>query len=209
VNTSDRTRTAFAEAVTAYLRTVRSVGPDQWDLPAMGEWTVRELVAHASRALITTESYLDVPARTIEVATSAGYFAAALDLPGVHADVAERGRAQVAELGPDPVATLDVLAERVLARVADTPDDAVLGTFIGGIRFVDYLPSRVVELVVHTLDLNDALDRAPDLPRTAVVVALETLAEVAAARPGVVDPAALVRALTGRAPLPGDFNVLG
>ena len=93
--------------------------------------------------------------------------------------------------------------------MAETSDDAVVGTFVGGIRLLDYLPSRVVELVVHTLDLTDALDRDPELPTLAATVALGTLAEVAAARPGTVDVPALVRGLTGRAPWPGETNVLG
>ena len=99
----------------------------------------------------------------------------------------------------------------MLARVEATPDDAVLGTFVGGIRLVDYLPSRVVELVVHTLDLTDALSAGRRWwARTAAAeVTLGTLAGRAAAGPATADPLALVRAMTGRAPLPGDFNVLG
>jgi uncharacterized protein (TIGR03083 family) len=202
-------RTAYRDAAGAYVAVVDGIDPDQWALPSIGEWTVRELVAHAARALVTVETYLGQPAEQVDLTSSAAYFAAGLAPEGIHDDVARRARDQADALGPDLRTAVTEVARRVLALVDDTPDDAVLGTFVGGIRLVDYLPSRVVELVVHTLDLTDALSAPPVLPPTAAQVALATLAEVGASRPAVVDAAALVRALTGRAPLPGDFNVLG
>jgi uncharacterized protein (TIGR03083 family) len=202
-------RTAYRDAADAYVAVVDGIDPDQWALPTIGEWTVRELVAHTARALVTVETYLAQPAERVELTSSAAYFAAGLAPEGIHDDVARRARDQADALGPDLRTAVTEVARRVLALVDATSDDAVLGTFVGGIRLADYLPSRVVELVVHTLDLTDALSAPPVLPPTAALVALGTLAEVGASRPGVVDPAALVRALAGRAPLPGDFNVLG
>jgi uncharacterized protein (TIGR03083 family) len=202
-------RAAFVEATDAYLDVLDGIAPDDWGRPSIGDWTVRELVAHAARAFITIETYLDAPTDGVTVGSSAAYFATALDPPGIHDDVARRAHEQARAFGEDLVAEVHELADRVAARVAETSDDAVLGTFVGGIRLLDYLPSRVVELVVHTLDLTDALDRDPELPTLAATVALGTLAEVAAARPGTVDVPALVRGLTGRAPWPGETNVLG
>jgi uncharacterized protein (TIGR03083 family) len=202
-------RAAFVEATDAYLDVLDGIAPDDWGRPSIGDWTVRELVAHAARAFITIETYLDAPTDGVTVGSSAAYFATALDPPGIHDDVARRAHEQARAFGEDLVAKVHELADRVAARVAETSDDAVLGTFVGGIRLLDYLPSRVVELVVHTLDLTDALDRDPELPTLAATVALGTLAEVAAARPGTVDVPALVRGLTGRAPWPGETNVLG
>jgi uncharacterized protein (TIGR03083 family) len=206
---ASRTRAAYADAVASFLAVVDGIAPDQWGRPAIGDWTIRELVAHTSRALITVETYLDAPAASVDLTSSAAYFTAALDQPGIHAEVAGRARAQADALGPDPATDLSVLAGRVLARVEATPDDAVLGTFVGGITLVDYLPSRVVELVVHTLDLTDALGLPPVVGPTALAVTLGTLARVAADRPATADPVALVRAMAGRAPLPGGYNVLG
>jgi uncharacterized protein (TIGR03083 family) len=202
-------RAAFVEATDAYLDVLDGIAPDDWGRPSIGDWTVRELVAHAARAFITIETYLDAPTDGVTVGSSAAYFATALDPPGIHDDVARRAHEQARAFGEDLVAKVHELADRVAARVAETSDDAVLGTFVGGIRLLDYLPSRVVELVVHTLDLTDALDRDPELPTLAATVALGTLAEVAAARPGTVDVPALVRGLTVRAPWPGETNVLG
>jgi uncharacterized protein (TIGR03083 family) len=206
---AEAVRTAYREAAEAYVAVVDGIAPDQWSRPTIGDWTVRELVAHTARALLTVETYLAQPAARADLDTSAAYFAAGLAPEGIHADVARRARDQADALGPDVRTEVTEVAQRVLALVDRTPDDAVVGTFVGGMRLIDYLPSRVVELVVHTLDLTDALGGPPVLPSSAASVALATLAEVGAVRPGIVDAAALVRALTGRAPLPGDLNVLG
>ena len=137
------------------------------------------------------------------------YFTAALDQPGIHAEVAGPSTGPGRRTGPasrdGPVGP----GRRVLARVEATPDDAVLGTFVGGITLVDYLPSRVVELVVHTLDLTDVSGLPP------VVGHPRGRRHARHAGPGGGGPAGhggpgrLVRAMAGRAPLPGGYNVLG
>lgn len=202
-------RDAFDGAADAFVSVVATITPAEWDRPATDAWTVRELVAHTSRAFLTVEQYLAAPTGTAGPASTAEYFAQALDLPGIHDDVAARGRDQVGALGDDPPAAVADLAGRVVALVRDRSDDAPVGTFLGDMALVDYLPSRVVELVVHTLDLTDALGRPPALGAAPARVVLAALAETAALRPGLADPAALVRALTGRAPWRGDCNVLG
>ena len=47
-------RAAFEDAATSLLQTVDRVEPHQWELPGLGEWTVRELTAHTLRAFTTT-----------------------------------------------------------------------------------------------------------------------------------------------------------
>jgi uncharacterized protein (TIGR03083 family) len=205
---SAEVRDAYRDAAEAFVAVVDGVAPDQWDRPALGEWNVRELVGHASRALSTVEDYLATPAERADLGSAAAYFAAALADPSVHAAVADRARERAGRLGPDVRTEVTLLARRVLDAVGRTPDGALLATPAGGIRLLDYLATRVVELVTHTLDLTDALGEPPVLPPSSATVALRTLAEVAAARSGTVDDAALVRALTGRAPWPGDLNVL-
>lgn len=207
--TPSEVRTAYDQAATAFRVVVDGIEPDQWDAPALGEWTVRELVAHALRALLTVEAYAGVAADVAELHGAADYYRSVLDTPGLHADVAARARVQAAELGDDPAARVAAVVDRVLALVDVTPDDRVLGTFAGGIRLSDYLPTRVVELVVHTLDLCDALGRGPLVGRLPAAVTLATLGEVAASRPASVDVAGVVRAMTGRAPWPDGCNVLG
>ena len=49
-------RRAFDDAADWYLATVALVG-DRWQQPGLGEWTVRDLVGHASRSFLTIETY--------------------------------------------------------------------------------------------------------------------------------------------------------
>ena len=203
-----RSRAAFVEASEFVLEVIDAVEDPQWELPGLGMWTVRELAVHTSRAWTTLILYAG---RTGEVTihSSVEYFVAALSSgPDVHDQVAQRSREQAASLA-EPVSQdahrLFREAENVLER---TPADQVMATFAGGIRLVDYLPTRVVELVVHGIDLCAAVGRSPAVPVGAMELTLEVLVDLATERPAILDPADLVRALTGRAPLPGEFNVL-
>ena len=71
-----------------------AVPPDSWELPALGVWNVRDLAGHASRALLTVETYLDPltvtdrPALPDPLAYLRGAGADLVD----PATVAERGR---------------------------------------------------------------------------------------------------------------------
>ncbi len=71
-------------------------------------------------------------------------------------------------------------------------------------RFIDYLPSRIVELVLHTLDLQ----RATDQPLRSAPDALAITLTIVTALADRADPIALALAITGRADLPHGFNVL-
>ena len=204
---SMRNRQAFTEASSFVMEVVDTVGDDEWGAGALESWTVAELVVHTTRAASTIVDYAGVPAERI-LDAPADYYVAVLDKEGIHETVAERARAQASEIDVplrQYVTTAFWEAEQVLAR---TPANQVLGTRAGGITLVDYLPTRVVELVVHGIDLADALGRDPVVPRVAMEVTLETLGDLAVRRPDVVDPAQIVRALTGRGELPPAANLL-
>ena len=101
----------------------------------------------------------------------------------------------------DPVATARMTAEQAIARLAATPDEHVGETFVGPMRLADYLPTRVVELGLHTLDLQAATGQPLALPASATNVMLGVLAELA-------DLPVLLLAMTGRRALPDGFNVM-
>jgi len=67
-----------------------------------------------------------------------------------------------------------------------------------------YLPSRTAELTIHSLDLLGALGVELAPPAPALTASLNFVTDVAA-RKGHGDE--VLRALTGRAPLPTDFSV--
>jgi uncharacterized protein (TIGR03083 family) len=202
-------RAAFVQASEFVLAAFDAVGEQDWDRPGLGEWTVRELAVHTSRAWSTIIDYVAVPAE-LALRSATDYYRAALGGdPAIHEQVSRRARAQAEALEEPLPAVAHRLfreAENVLER---TPADHVLGTFAGGIRLVDYLPTRVVELVVHGIDLCIAVGRPVEVPTPALELTLEVLVDLASERPERVDPVHLVRALTGRAPLPGDYDVLG
>jgi uncharacterized protein (TIGR03083 family) len=167
-------RAAFDAAAAWFLTTVDEVG-DRWSEPGLGEWTVRDLVGHASRSLVTVETYLDVEPGEVTVASALDYY---LAIRGASAGptVAERGRQAGAAMGADPRAFLATLAERVRAKVASSADDAFVATIAGGMRLIDYLPTRTFELVVHTADLGAALDVPVEPPAEAAASALQLAA---------------------------------
>jgi uncharacterized protein (TIGR03083 family) len=198
-------RDAYEQAATLFVETVAQVGTIQWNLVALGEWTVRDLVGHTNRALLTVETYLDTPSETVDVTRPTDYFLRAKASLADPAAVAARGREAGQALGDDPLATVQETATRVLARVQQTPDDACLTTPVGGMRLIDYLPSRIFELTIHTLDLGAAIAVAIDLPEAASAVTLGMIAELAQ-QPGKAAP--LLLAATGRQALPATFSVL-
>jgi hypothetical protein len=97
------------------------------------------------------------------------------------------------------------IAARVTALV-DRQDPATLVTTIaGGMRLGDYLPTRTLELAVHTTDLATALGAPLDVPPTAAAQALGLITELAVAD-GRAGP--LLLATTGRTPPPAGWSVL-
>lgn len=198
-------REAYEHAAAQFVDVVERIDASQWDKPALGVWSVRDLVGHTSRALLTVESYLATPAAQRQVLRPVDYFLRAQAGLADPAAVAARGREAGAALGRDPAAAVRDLATRVLAQVRAAPDAALVRTPVGGMRLIDYLPSRVFELAVHTLDLAAALPVSVTLPDTVATVALHLLADLAAPPDKA---AALLRAATGRGPLPAGFSVL-
>jgi uncharacterized protein (TIGR03083 family) len=196
-------RAGFNAGAATLLTALRGVQPEYWDRPgALGEWTTRELAAHTLRAFITVEGYLMAEPSTDRVLADASeYYQTALSNAGVHQGVAARARQAGRQL-IDPVGEAETTIAQVLALVASTADDEPVNSPSGQMTLSEYLATRVVELGVHTLDLQRATGQLPELHPDTSAVVLNVLT-------GLASPVPLVLALTGRAPLPADFNVLG
>jgi hypothetical protein len=195
-------RQAYADAAAWFLAVAAQVG-DRWSEPGLGEWDVRALVGHTSRSLLTVESYLGAPAASVEVASPAAYYLATRAVSS-GSGVAQRGRDAGAALGDDPVSAVAAIAERVLTLVDTLTGDELPTTIAGGMRLRDYLPTRVLELTVHTTDLSRALGLALEPPALPAALSLRLLSELAVAR-GEAGP--LLLAATGRG-LADGFTVL-
>jgi hypothetical protein len=120
--------------------------------------------------------------------------------------VAERGRQAGLELGEKPALVIRETAERVLAGLEQIPNNAILGVPVGGMRLIDYLPTRVFELTIHTLDIAAAIGKEVEPPPAAMEMTLYLLAD-RALRLGQRPVLAL--ATTGRRTLPEGFTLLG
>ncbi len=199
------TRAVFSAMTESFLTTLTCVADDKWEMPALGVWSVRELAGHASRALRTLASACATPAPQRDLVGATQYFVQAAQETN-RENVAERGKQAGTSLGPDPVTEARRLAETALTAMENLPDDALVQTFAGGMCLSDYLETRVFELVLHTFDLQAALQIELSVPGEAERVVLHVLAELAA-QDGKAVP--VLRALTGRAALPDRFNLLG
>lgn len=167
---------------------------DRWDQAALGEWTVRELVAHTDRAYTTLLDYVGGDVKDPTPLNSAGqYFRTVLTEQTPHVHIAERGRKEAGRVS-DWVAETDRLATEVDRFLADTTGEQAMHLFVGEMPLDQYLPTRVTELVIHGTDLAAALGLATDPPVVASRLVVEVLLDLA--DPG--DHGSIVRLLTGR-----------
>lgn len=201
-------REAYTSATEFFVGTVQQVRAEQWEQPALGVWSVRDLVGHANRAFLTVEMYLAQPAAQVDLRRPIDYSLQAKSSLGNPAAVAARGREAGAALGVTPAQVVQEAATRALARVQATSDEAVVGTPVGGMRLIDYLPSRIVELVIHGLDLATALGLPAVVPEAAAAVTLHYLTDLAVYghSPSVVP---LLLAITGRRTSAASLNLFG
>lgn len=180
---------------------------DRWDDPGLGEWSVRELVAHTNRAYRTILDYVVGDTKDPTTILSAtDYFRIVLAEETPHVHIAERARIEVGDYaGRDVVQVTEELARRASKLVETAAPSTIMHLFVGEMELEQYLATRVVELVVHGLDLSAALDLPTDPPAESAAVALAVL--VGLARPS--DLAGVLRLLTGRPASLPLTNVLG
>ena len=195
----------FAAAARSVSEAIAQIPANAWDGPGLGEWTVRDLVGHTSRSLVTVIDYLARPVAE-EVVLSASAYLAAISGGTIDADaVTERGRQAGRDLGDDPASRFHALVDEAVRVAEGTDPDLVVHTIVGGMRVAAYLPTRTFELCVHGLDIAAATGIPVDLPPRAVEEA-SALAAVAAAQRGLGPD--LLLAMTGRRSLPPGFSVV-
>ncbi|MEV5953578.1 sterol carrier family protein [Streptomyces sp. NPDC051987] len=149
-----RTRTAVLAQFSNVRDGVPALTPGQLALPTRLEgWTVRELVAHIGMAVTAVRRALDQPAPAKADAVLLDWpFGTSGNAPAI-ADFTRRLAADHADLG----AYLADADAGLRALLAEHPGTRLLATGAGAMSLDDYLVTRVVELVVHTDDLNAAV----------------------------------------------------
>ena len=200
-----RIKASYLGAAQALQELVEQVPEGAWSLPALGEWDVRGLTGHASRALSTVETYLAAPASGPQLDGPVSYFTAIRSGMSASA-IAQRGRETGEGLGADPAAAVAELVRRVSDLVRRTPDDTPVSTPAGTMALIDYLPTRTFELAVHGLDLARALKLpTPEALNPGIAASLELAGAIGAQLPSAAD---LLLLLTGRTGLPGGLSVV-
>ncbi|MEV0908809.1 maleylpyruvate isomerase family mycothiol-dependent enzyme [Streptomyces hokutonensis] len=149
-----KTRTAVLAQFGNVREAVAGLSPEQLALPTrLGEWTVRELVAHIGMAVTAVHRALDRPAPPTQDAVLLDWpFATAASSSAI-ADFTHKLAAQ----NPDLDAYLADIEQTLTERLDTNPGTRLLETNAGAMPLADYLVTRTVELVVHTDDLNAAV----------------------------------------------------
>lgn len=203
------TRQAFVEAGQHFGDLVTTVSSDsaRLELPGLGEWTVRDLIGHTTRALLTVTEYLDISAdpQSVDVASPLDYLSVLTLGYADPTQIAERGRDAGRALGRDAAASVRVAFDAAIEAMRQAHDDAPVRTPAGVMRLIDYLPSRIFELVVHSDDLARAIgssSRGPTIPRQVAMV------YIAAFAAGHERGPTLLAALLGRQALPSGFSLI-
>ncbi|ANP56043.1 uncharacterized protein (TIGR03083 family) [Streptomyces griseochromogenes] len=196
-----RTRAAVLGQLGDVREAVRGLTPEQLALPTrLGEWTVRELIAHIGMAVTAVHRALEKPAPPKQNVTVVHWpFATAGSAPAI--DEFTRG---LASDHPDLDSYLADVEASLRTLLAEHPGTRLLETNAGALPLDDYLVTRAVELVVHTDDLNAAVPGL-DVPydRQALAAATRLLADALAVKaPGGstevrVPPYAVVQCVEG------------
>ncbi|MBL1107790.1 maleylpyruvate isomerase family mycothiol-dependent enzyme [Streptomyces sp. 5-8] len=196
-----KTRAAVFAQLAHVRKAVRGLTPEQLALPTrLGDWTVRDLIAHIGMAVTAVHRALDRPAPARQDVTVVQWpFATAASAPAI-ADFTRN----VAADHPDLDAYLADVDSSLGTLLDEHPGSRLLETNAGALPLDDYLVTRTVELVVHTDDLNAAV---PDLEvpydRHALAAATRLLADALAVKaPGGstevrVPPYAVVQCVEG------------
>ncbi|RFA17975.1 maleylpyruvate isomerase family mycothiol-dependent enzyme [Subtercola boreus] len=196
----------FHEAASAFVELVAKIAPDQWELPGLGEWTVRSLVGHTTRAILTVETYLGHDdAERIGLPTAEDYYALIYHDFSDPAAVAQRGVDAGVWLGDDPVQQVQDALQRASRSIDAAPSGRVVSVGGHGIELSQYLRTRSFELVVHSIDIGRAISKPHGQPVGCITDATSLAARIGA-RAGSGEE--ILLALTGRAPLPPGFTVV-
>jgi uncharacterized protein (TIGR03083 family) len=196
----------FSRSAGSFLELVGQIRDDQWELPGLGVWDVRGLAGHTARAILTVENYLsqEEPGE-VTIPSAEGYYTTIYTQVMDPVSVAERGVEAGIWLGSDPGAQVAASLSRAKALIEAQPDNRIVGIGGMGILLSEYLRTRVLELVVHTIDLSRATGIPNTLPDATIVDAL-ALATATAAQRG--EGETVLMALTGRGPLPEGYSVV-
>lgn len=189
---------AFVEECAAIDQTLSALPSEAWDRTALGTWTMKELVAHLVRGATRVTAYLPDPVPDGPLLDRVEYFRydADAEAPGV----AQRAVEEAAEVEVDSLPGRFAIGWRATAAAADDHGpDQTLNTFRGPMRLDEYVGTRVLEMVVHHLDVRVALDQPPSSTPEAARMTMALLEGLLGEpRPRNMGRTRFIQAATGR-----------
>lgn len=189
---------AETQALTPILATMRSGELSR--ATRLPGWDVQVLAAHLVRGVDRIRAYLTETLPDEAELTWTSYFTTAMTSTTPR-DVSERARAFAASINDRAVVDVwQVTVDEALRLAAIAHPARYLQSPFGSLRLDHYLPSRVLEVTVHGLDLRAALglEEVATPPGLAVTVALLEALLDGSRPPGLEDDLAFTLAATGR-----------
>lgn len=175
-------------------------GVEDWSAPGLGQWNVAQLVAHTVRATTRVPAYLEQPAEGPPVVDRIGYwrYDAAAEAPAI----AQRAIDEAAAITPSQLPQAFAAGHaQTLQAAQDAGADHVLFTIRGPMRLDEYVATRVLEVVVHHMDLRAALDLPPASDPEAARLVMQVLEGLLGGpRPRNLGRTRFIQVATGRLP---------
>ena len=189
---------AFAEECAAAEETLGAIDDDAWERPALGSWNLAQLTAHLIRAVTRITEYLPLPVDGEPVVDRVGYFR--YDAEAQASAIALRAVVEAAAMDPTEMAGRFAAGWRAsVAAANDHGRDQVIATIMGPMRLDEYVATRVLEVVVHHLDVRVALDLPPVATPQAARMTMDILEQLLGeARPRNMGRTRFIQAATGR-----------
>lgn len=197
---------ALAREVGAVGKALHKLTPQEWAKPTRCEpMTVKDLVAHMWRGssriteMLATDPIDDEPQK--DAATYFQYNAAA-EAPQI-LQRAQEVSGEFATPGDLVKAWDSQWIKALQAARAALGRDPVLPTVFGTMHLSEYLKTRIIEVTIHHLDIDDALGHAPHPDAAALEITGDVLRVLLGTdlRPLGMDDVRFALTGTGRAPL--------
>lgn len=151
---------AFAEECAAIDETLAEVEADAWSRPALGSWNLAELVTHMIRGATRITEYLPLPVDDQPLIDRIEYWRYDAEAQGPA--IAKRAVEEAAKHEPAELPGHFAGAWRAsVAAANDHGASQTLPTIMGPMRLDEYTATRVLEMVIHHLDVRIALDLPP------------------------------------------------
>jgi hypothetical protein len=193
--------------------TFRGLTEEEWQLPtrldpvdpSLPHWTVFELAGHFDISIGLTRMLIADPQSGQPGRDRVSFFI----FPRAEVAPVVYDYAYTMVNGKTPGSMADVLHETFSKTIAEsraTPPETVGPGYYALMRLDEFVPSRVLEAVVHGMDLTDALGRDVMAKPQAIAITAEILDELlarrtVAGRPSdLSDDLAWIRAASGRGP---------